>query len=239
MKPVGFLILSFAAAALAQQAPPEAAQIFEQMRETYSKLQSYADTGEVMTEYKVLGAPGIVEHHTFRTFYHAPRQFLFHFQKDPKAGKEEYVIWCEGAEFHSWWSTTRVNQKYEQGRGTLAFATGSLPTKGSALQIAPLLFSQSGLKGPVFSLNEPQLAGTETVNGKRCYKLFSETRASGLGEEQRATTVWIDTQNMLVLKVFEDTPAGSGTGNVNHITTLFKPQPNPELKAEVFRFVPK
>jgi hypothetical protein len=221
------------------QALPEARALLERSRAAYAALRSYADTGVVITEEQLPGAPAVVERHTFTTYYRAPRQFFFDFNKDPKAGGERFVIWCAGEEFNTWWSTTGVHEKYERGRGELAFATGSLPTKGAALQIPPLLFSQAGLQGPLMSFKEPRLAGTEEVGGRRCYKVIAEMSLSygtGYVGEERATTVWIDAETLLVRKVFQDTPRGGMAGAVSRVTTTFEPQADPDLDDARFRF---
>jgi hypothetical protein len=221
------------------QALPEASELLERSRATYVALRSYADTGIVTTEDQLPSAPAIVEHHKFTTYYRAPRQFFFDFNEDPKAGGERFVIWCAGENFNTWWSTTGVHEKYERGRGEVAFGTGSLPTKGSALQIPPLFFSQAGLQGPLVNLNEPRLAGTEEVGGRRCHKITAEIRlAYGTGNvgEERAVTIWIDVETLLVRKFFQDTPRGGMAGAVSHVTTTFEPRADPALDDDRFHF---
>jgi hypothetical protein len=215
------------------QALPEAGDLIERSRAAYAALRSYADTGVVTAEDRLPGSPAVVEHHTFATYYRAPRQFLFDFTEDEKAGGERFVIWCDGGDFNTWWSTTGVHEKYERGRGGVAFAVGSLPTKGSALLIPPLLFSQAGLQGPLVSLQEPRLAGTEEVGGRRSYKITADMRlAYGTGNvgEERAVTIWIDAETLLVRKVFQDTPRGGMAGAVSRLTTTFAGRPRPRRR---------
>jgi hypothetical protein len=221
------------------QALPKASDLLERSRAAYAALRSYADTGVVTTEDQLPGSPAVVEHHTFATYYRAPRQFLFDFTEDEKAGGERFGIWCDGGDFNTWWSTTGVHEKYERGRGEVAFAVGSLPTKGSALLIPPLLFSQAGLQGPLVSLQEPSLAGTEEVGGRRCHKITARMLlAYGTGNvaEERAVTIWMDVETLLVRKFCQDTPRGGMAGAVSRVTTTFEPQADPDLDDARFRF---
>jgi outer membrane lipoprotein-sorting protein len=214
--------------------------LWEQSRAAYAALQSYADAGVVVTESQSPGAPLLVERHTFTTYYHAPREFYFDFKKDPKAGNERLVIWCDGGDFQSWWSATRVHQTYPQGTGASAFGTSAFPTKGSVVLIPPLLFSKAGLQGPLVALKAPRvLSDTEALKGVRVHRLVGDVAiryATGLGGHARATTVWIDAQTLLVRKIVEDTPAGSPEGSVSRTTTTFQPQANPPLADSLFRF---
>jgi hypothetical protein len=148
------------------QAGVRGEDIWERSRAAYAKLQSYADSGTILTESRSPGATAVVERHTFSTYYQAPRKFYFDFRKDPKAGKERLVIWCDGGDFESWWSATGVHQTYPKGTGASAFGTASFPTKGSVVLIPPLLFSQAGLQGPL-TVFKPRQAATEELNGVR------------------------------------------------------------------------
>ncbi len=235
-----FIVMSLVLAVAIQahaQTGSSAKNIYERTLATYAALKTYSDTGTVATEYRDAGE-AIKEQHTFKTFYRAPREFFFEFKEDQTAGGEQFVIWCNGGDFQTWWSETRVHEKYEKGRGSTAFALAALPTKESALQIAPLIFSQSELHGAISNLKEPRLAGTENINGRNCYKLVAETRETGLGEDARKTTVWIDAENYLVRKVFEDTPQGTGAGIISRVTTTFEPKANPTIEASRFAFSP-
>jgi hypothetical protein len=210
--------------------------LLERSLAAYAALGAYSDTGTVTTEYRSPGAPALIETHTFATCYRAPRRFLFDFMKK---GGERFVIWCDGGDFQTWWSATRVHDTYEKGRGTLAFALAATPTKGSALQIAPLLFTQAGLKGPILNFEGLRSDGTETVGSHRCYKLRGEVSlayATGAVTGKRAATIWIDAETLLVRKMFEDTPAGTGGGVESRVTTTFEPRGNPDLDDGHFQF---
>ena len=215
-----------------QMAVSSSDDILERCRAKYASLKSYLDTGTVTTQYH-----STVEQHPFTTYYRAPRYFFLEFRKNPKESKERYVIWCaDGEDFQAWWSTTGNASHY--GRNPSVFALASYPTKGSALQIPPLLFPKAAMQGPISGLTKYRLDGTEDVNGRPCYKLVGELAlayTTGAVTNAHPTTVWIDVETLLVRKVFEDT---STAGSVSTTTTTFEPQANPDLDDSHFRFTP-
>jgi hypothetical protein len=215
--------------------------IVAKSRAAYAALTSYADSGTVIIESKVSGGPAIVEHHRFVTYYQAPRRFFHDFREDPKAGGDQVVVWCDGSDFNTWWSATKVHDRYEKGRGATAFAVTQLPTNGSVTQIPPLLFATAGLHGPLADFANYRMVATEEIAGRRHYKLSGDVTLAyqtGRGGRARATTVWIDAETLLVRKVVEETPPGLPGGTVQRVTTTFDPRANPSLGAERFRFLP-
>lgn len=217
-----------------------AEDVLTQSRAKYAALKSYADTGTITTELTLPGnSDATVERHSFTTFYRAPRQYFFEFKKDPNVGDETFVIWANTAEFNTWWSSTKVHETYPQGQGAEAFALAAFPTKNSSMQLAPMLFAQAGLHGPIVDLKVIQADQFEEVNGHRCYKLVGEVGlayGTGTVTNVRPTTIWIDADSLMVRKVLEDTPKGeSGT---DRVTTTFDPQANPQIDDAHFKFTP-
>ena len=136
--------------------------------------------------------PPIVERHVFETRYRAPRNFFFQFDEDPKAGAERFVIWCDGGDFNSWWSTTRVHDVYSGGRGALAFAIGSQPTRGVTTLIPPLIFPRAAMKGPLLVLQDARLVARDNTGNRAAHRIVARVRlsyATGLGEQVRPATV--------------------------------------------------
>ncbi len=242
--PFGRLVILACASLIsvdAVQAASQPGEILEQTRVKYAALHSYADTGATTTEFRTPGAAALVERHTFITAYKSPREYLFDFQKDPKAGVERFVIWGDGKDFHTWWSATRVHDTYGPGRGTTAFAIGSSPTKGTDMLVAPLLFAQAGMHGSIVDFVVSGGGGIEDVGGRQCHKLVGEVRSAygtGAVTGVRPATVWIDVETLLVHKIFEDTPTSTGGGITTTTTTTSEPQANPELDDARFRFAP-
>lgn len=209
-----------------------------QSRAVYAALKSYADTGTVLQEFGPAAAP-VRERHAFKTYYRAPRHFFFDFTKGEKPGGIRFVIWGDGEAFHTWWSTTGLEETYPRGSGARAFVLSTHPTVGSSVLISPLLFAGAGLIGTLEELANVSLQGTETIGGRQCHKLAGVARsryATGHEVNIRRTTVWIDVQSLLVRRVFEDTPRGTPAGSVSRVTTTFEPQANPTLDSSRFRF---
>ena len=72
------------------------------------------------------------------------------------------------------------------------------------------------------------------------YKLTGIARGTyGTGHEHnvRRAAVWIDTETLLVRKIFEDTPDGVPAGTRLRKTTMFNAQANPPLDDSRFRFI--
>lgn len=217
---------------------PGAAQndTLQKSRAVYAALKSYADTGTVLHESGI----NSVSRHTFRTYYRAPRHFFFEFNEDKADGGSVLAIWCEGGDFQSWWTDSRVHSTYPPGKGSAAFTSASSFTVGSAIQIPSLLFSTAGLVATMGELAEMTAAGTELIGGRPAHKLTGVARskygATGHVVNERSVTVWIDVETLLVRKIFEDTPKGFPAGSRNRITTTFDPQANPALDDSRFKF---
>jgi outer membrane lipoprotein-sorting protein len=211
--------------------------ILARSRAAYASLRSYADTGTVVIEYGPVGAP-LREQHAFTTRYRAPRSFYFDFIKDRET--DRFVVWSDDEAFHTWWQTTGVAQTYPKGQGAAAFSTGASITKGSLMQISPLLFPQAGLAGTLTEFSDASVAGTEAVAGRPSHTLVGVARSvyqqTGRAVNVRRTTVWIDTETFLVRKVFEDSPEGTAGSIVSRVITTFDPQANPTLDDGRFRF---
>ena len=133
-----------------------------------------------------------------------------------------------------------MHNVYPKGKGTTPFITSTYPTAGASTQMASLLFAGAGLVSTMGELADMTPAGTETINGRPAYKLMGVARSMyGTGYEHnvRRTTVWIDTETLLVRRIFEDTPKGIPAGSRSRKTTTFNAQKNPALDDSQFRFV--
>ena len=232
------LTLSAVGAAAADR-PVTADELLQQSRAKYAALKTYADTGVIVTESKIGTAPAIRERHTFNTYYRAPRQFFFDFREDAAAGADRLVIWMDGAELNTWWLTTGAHQVFPKGQGAIGFAVATLPTKGSAVQIAPLLFSGAGLHGPLADLKNARLSGSEQIDGRKHYRISGQVGlayGTGTVTSTRPTTIWIDAETLLVRKVLEETQSNALPNVIDQVTTTFSPVADPELKASAFQF---
>jgi len=224
-------------AGLGQTSPPAADDILARSRALYASLKSYADTGTVVWEYGTTS----VSRHTFKTYYRAPRHFYFEFIEDKVDGGSRLAIWCEGGDFQSWWTDTRVHSVYPLGQGNIAFVSSDSFTVGSASQIPSLLFANARLVSTLAELADTTAAGIEAIGGRPAHKLTGIARTmygTGHVTNERQTTVWIDAETLLVRKIFEDTPKGIPAGSRARKTTTFEPQANPTLEDSRFLFKP-
>lgn len=207
--------------------------IWKRTAENYATIQSYSDTGTVVIE----GA-GINDTHRFTTRYQAPRSYFLEFIKTGDV--DRYVIWSDAEAFHTWWKTTGVVEDYPRGTGAHAFGQAGYLTKGSALVLAPLFFSQSGLQGPFINFEDLELEGSENVGGHDCYKIAGMTRdvyaATGREVNIHKLSVWIDKQTFLIIKIYEGPPKGTPPAQAMYSTTTFDPVANPQLNEASFKF---
>ncbi len=215
-----------------------AEDILARSKAIYAALHSYADSGSVVAEYGPVTAVAR-DTHTFHTYFRSPRLFYFDFTRG--ANVDRFVVWSDEQAFHTWWKTTGLEDSYGKGQGINAFVLGASPTKNAIMQISPLLFPGSGLVGTLTEFGDPADAGREKVDGHDCYVLTgvakSVYRVTGHETNFRRTTLWIDTQTLLVRRVREE-PKGTSPGTVNRTTTTFSPHANPPLDDSRFRFTP-
>jgi outer membrane lipoprotein-sorting protein len=202
-------------------------------RERYASLQSYADTGKVVTEQQWPGAPVVKEGGSFTTFFRAPRNFYFDFKENPDTGNGRLVIWCDGGDFQSWWSDTGVHDVYDGGRGALAFLLGVNPTMGSSNVIPTLLFPKANLAGSVGGLIDVRDEGEVQVGGKPYLKLAADIVVTGSVSRERPTTIWVGPKSKLIFKVLEDSAPDEG---LNRRTTLFAPKADIDIPDDRFTF---
>lgn len=234
-----FGVLAGTVIAASGSGPLDANDVIDRSREVFSTLKSYADAGTLVSEAQVGGGPAIIERHTFRTFFRAPRHFYFEFNEDPKAGGDRYVLWGDDEAFHTWWSATGVEEAFQKGKGALAFNLSATPTIGSIQLIAPWLFSQAGLEGPLTNLQDAALTGIEDVDGRRCHKVVGQARMPyAKADRLRATTVWVDARTSLICRVFQDNLPGAPKGSHQVLRATLEPRANPPIEDRQFLFKP-
>lgn len=218
-----------------------AAELITRSRAAYGSLKSYADSGEVLDQFGPNAAD--VYRHTFKTYFRAPRNFLFDFTADPRAGGARIVIWCDGGDFQSWFSATGQHASYPRGSNTaqLPFQQSAARTRGAVALIPGLLYAGSGLVSAFNEFGEAELAGNESVTTRAAYKLIGVARsvypATHRETNVRRATVWVDQGNHLLRQIFEDTPKGLPASAVIRITTTLEPRANPQLDDSVFHFI--
>ena len=208
--------------------------LLARVKTAYAALTSYADTATISTEQALPGVSDTLKaSHSFSTKFTGPRQFKFDF----RGGEgDRYVIWSSGDSFFTWWKSTGVTEEYPKGQGATAFATAQQPTSGGALMIAPLLFQDAGLVGPLSSMESPEFVGEEMLDGRATYKIRDDVRLNHWSAGTRPTTVWIDAETLLVRKVVEEKPSDTDLTDV--IITTIKPEANPQIPSSDYTFTP-
>lgn len=204
----------------------------------YGALKSYADTGVIVSQFTATAS----HRHTFTTYYRAPRQYYFEFVADKAAGAVHSVMWCDGGDFQSWSSAIGQHETYPRGSNTVlgGFAAAGATTLRTNSLITGLLFAGSGLVSTVQEFADYTIDGTEDVGGHRCHKLVGVARSMYQKTQRvtnvRRTIIWIDTESLLVRKVFEDTPDGSPQTAVMRTTVTLDPEANPTLEDARFTY---
>jgi outer membrane lipoprotein-sorting protein len=231
-----FFVVPLCMAAVPTCARAAAGDVLSRTRAAYAALTTYADTGTVDAEFGTAPSMGR-ERHSFRTLYRAPRGLLFDFTKANNA--DRFVLWSDDEAFRTWWKATNATSNYPKGQGLSAFVSGSVPTAGALIAITPWLFQKSGLTGTLTELADIADAGTETIGGRPCHKLVGSAQsiygATGHVTNSRRVTLWIDTETLLVRRIFEDASEGKV---VSRKTYTFEPTANPRLDDAQFKFAP-
>jgi outer membrane lipoprotein-sorting protein len=236
---LGAAWLSAAAPAQGDLGPSGTTDTLDRSRKAYAALRSYADSGTVVVESASKGVEPTTSRYTFKTYYRAPVNFYFEFNREEVQGADHYVAWGDAKGFHSW-SATLGEDSYPPGVAATALSTGGSLTLNTALKVAPLVYRVEGLWNILIEFAAPKDTGTEDVGGRPCRKVEGLARWLYLRPptvvNARQATVWIDADTMLVRKVFEDTPKEHFTGDVRRVTTTFESQLNPTLDDGKFRF---
>jgi outer membrane lipoprotein-sorting protein len=227
---VGLAAAFYSSPARAQNAE----QILQKTRDTYLALKSYADSGVILEEY----GSSSKDKHSFATYFNrAPRHFLLQFNKQ---GGDQFVIWGDPDAFHTWWKTTSQQTDYPNPQNAQAISLSDYNTKGAALKVPTLLYAKSQLAAAMLVIGDPELDGTEAVEGQRCYRVTGRASdtyaATGKEVNVHRKTVWIDVDSYLIRQVREEWKAPPG--QVRRTTTLYQPQANPALDEARFKFVP-
>lgn len=211
----------------------------------YTGLDSYADSGTVVDESK-----GYRDRFAFRTLQtRAPRNFLLDFRYAGSDydngfkidGGERTVIWMQAGHLQTWNSKTLEHQTYPEdgGRQVDALNGASNSTRGISVLVPSLIYTKANMASVVKATEDAVAAGTETLGGRRCYKITGIERwryPSGRVTGVRPITLWIDAETHLIRKVLEDTPKGSPRGSISRRIVTFEPRANPPLEASHFSF---
>jgi outer membrane lipoprotein-sorting protein len=229
-----FLALLFVSSASTKQtSAPTAQQIVEQMISAYVSCKTYQDTGEVRTVF--LDARGKrTALLPFSTAFVRPASFRFEFRS--RRGEEEwdqYIIWRQNDEVKSWWS---IRPGVITDRSFSMSVSGATGVSSKASLTVPSMLMPDELRtNPIKALTGLNLTGEEKIGARDAYKL------EGLGFRDSPTTLWIDKQQLLLLKIYEKRKVGSPDGKgefETETTTTYNPQLNEDVPASKLAFDP-
>jgi len=204
------------------------------VRAAYEALSSYSDTGTVVVELGVSGAPPLVERARLETRFRAPNDFLLSYREEGEEG-DHLALWARAGRFRSWWSVVGAVEEHGEAGGP-AFATADYTTNGAATLVASVLLPELALHTPLTDLRDLREVADETIDGRLCRRLQAET-AFHFGSS-RPLTLWIDAETRLLRRLVLDTPVGSPAGTLDRVTVTLEPRIAPELGDEAFTFLP-
>ena len=241
------LVSPLLAASGVARADDDGMDLLKRSMAVYSTLPTYADSGTVVRE-----GPGLTDRWKFQTRFLRPLNFRFDFQgvTSRSAGltmdssTQHIVLWMIEGELQSFNRQMRSHNTVPRtGNQPGELLNASAGTAGTSVLIPSLLFAKADLPGSIRQIREAAHAGIESIDGHRCHKIVGKAAqfySSGQMTNVREVTVWLDAQNLLVRKVFEDTPKGYPAGSYLRLTIDLDPQANPKLDATSFQFnVPK
>lgn len=171
----------------------------------YRTSKSYSDTGTVQTEYTNISRTWIGETR-FKTAYVAPDRFRFEatMQEMPRV-EYTFVAWRDGHDVQATFSIDPdFNQKITSLADALDAAAGiSRDTSG---MIPGLLVDGMKLGGDIVRLADPVRLDDTLIDGIDCFQVQGKR-----WPHDGPTTVWIDKESFLILKIYEEDLIRNGT----------------------------
>ena len=218
--------------------------ILERSMAAYQKLQTYSDSGTVTLVYDNNTTYGVWRTH----FQRKPNSFFFKFRElkvvhtsyGTTPLNRELIWWLSNGKLETWNPQHKEHQVYIAGQhNQITPLRAELQTHGAITLIPTMFYSKAGLFGVLQEIVKLAEAGTEVVNGRNCHKLTGFAQSSypsGKTFNTRPVTIWIDTETMMIRKVFQDTPKGRGVGSVVRYTYTVFPEANPPLTPKHFQY---
>jgi hypothetical protein len=227
----------------------EAEDLLAKSMAVYDGLTSYADSGTVTDQFNET-----LEVSHFRTFLRRPPlNFYFEWgrrvdistkrQADSLSmpGKQQ-VFWLVNGDLQTYKrdGSSAEHKTYPRGSNQPeALAMAKAGTYDAITLIPSLLFRKAKLVGPLQEIAEISLAGTERVGGHTCHKLVGIAQSvypSGAISNVRPITVWIDTETLLIRKVFTDKPKNYDLNAIRRYIWTADPVADPKLDDAKFQF---
>jgi len=194
------LLTSPSLASAQDEAPPESAEsILRKVVDAYAALETYADTGDAVTE---IESDGVKTSHslTFETAWRDPDRLRFVCTGADATGDGDdvFAMWSdpevEGAIV--WWETLadigkEPMQRHADLRAPMQMATSI--SSGVASMVVPLLMGE--YTSMATGVNDPILEDDEDIDGARCRVI------SGRYGDMADVTLWIGADDMLIRRI--------------------------------------
>lgn len=210
-----------------QETTLSADEVIARMVKVYETCQSYRDEGVVETEIM-----GVMEKKPFSTYFVRPNLFRYeftHFAHPWGIGpKHRYVVWWDAKTIRSWWTVKPATQTHDSFGSAIAGPTG---ISGKSASRIPSLLVPGTHWGSGFKLVKGSiLLGEESIDEILCYKIEFSHRSNEL-----VSTVWIDKQRFVLLKIIEVGKAGEMKFQT---LTTYQPIIDAAIDPTVFDFEP-
>jgi outer membrane lipoprotein-sorting protein len=212
---------------------PTPEEIISKMQSVYASCASYVDEGEVRTTFlKEDGNQPTVRSTQFETAFVRASDFRFECKTSlpyPSNNWGRSIIHRTGNSVRTWHSFMKPHLGTASDlRMAIAADAGTSSLSGTT--VPELLIPELG--NPLITrLVDLQLLGEEEVEGRAAYKIEGSYNPIDLGR----TTIWIDEQTMMVLKIYSLRKRKDWT---TETTTIYRSQINVEVPLEKLKFNP-
>lgn len=215
------LLVNLAHAQPAQQM--SARQIMDRAAAVYASCRTYSDEGVASVDIRI-GSYRSPRVQPFSTNFVRTSGFRYEFRMRRGSEWDSYIAWKNGATEKSWWSFSQHDEPVAKALSSFAKLSA-----GSAQTIPALLQPDLSPTGSVVnSLQSLRLEGEEKLDGRAAFKIEGEL-------DGQKTKVWIDRQEFLILKIFQEE---KGRGYSIETTTIYKPVVNVEIASDRLAFNP-
>lgn len=207
----------------------DARDILVKTAQAYRTSKSYTDTGTVQTVFQKPSREWTQEMY-FRTAYVAPFDFLFELSIDRSGNREtRYLIGHDQGGVAAWFGAkpeltkgiTSIYQALDAAAGVSRDASGMIPG---------LIFPGTNLGGDIVRLTDATRLEDAQIDGYDCFQL----RGYRWPNTGRPTTVWIEKENFLIRRVYEEQELKDVTTKT---TWFYTPAVNVPVAEEALRFV--
>ena len=206
----------------------DARQILTRVAQVYQASKSYVDTGTVHTVYTTRAREWTGKTQ-FSTAYVAPHDFRFESTMDDFGTIEvRFIAWRDRSDVKAWSSSApdllqdiaSIQEAIDAGAGISRDTSGMIPG---------LIFPGSKLGGDIVRLTSASRLEDAQIDGIDCFQV----RGFRWPNTGQPTTVWIDKERFLIIRVFEESTIKNGS---TRTTWRYQPSINVPVTADSLQF---